>query len=584
MVPVTLHHWQLVTAWLVSHCSPGQFRAWQAWATPIKVDDDTIAREGDEVHIACASDQAVEWLNRNFGQLVEQAIVECTGDFHAVRFVVREPAPQESFGPPQYAPEDASARMPAAGPPASWGSSSHPGAATVAPAATAAPVYAALDQLVPADPNGNDFEHSSATTPRPSATANVSSSSSHNMPSAPAEMHWQGRSSAGAGVATPPPVQIPNGPAGQIGFTPATRAADTPPPTPPRIYTDTASLPVNPLNTFEYYIVGPSNRLPHAAALTVADHPGVAYNPLFLHGSVGLGKTHLLQAIHLRIQQRNPDARLLYISCETFVSQFIKALESRELDRFQRQFRELDCLIIDDIHFLGNKGGTQEEFFHTFNALYNAQKQIVISSDRPPSEIPQLQERLVSRFKCGLQGKIDTPVFETRVAIFRQKAQRLGFELQEDVLHFLAENFRSNVREMEGAIKRLAAEVEHSNGEAVNVERLRIWLRDLLDERQSVMKPQVTIDDIVTVVTDHYQMKVADLKSKNRQKHVVLPRQVAMFLIKKHTDRTLEEIGTFFGGRDHSTVIHSVDKIKKMGDDDRDFRSLITQLERKIVG
>ncbi|MGE0434539.1 MAG: chromosomal replication initiator protein DnaA, partial [Planctomycetota bacterium] len=416
------------------------------------VDEDTLARPGEPVNIACWSDQAAEWLVRNFGELVEQALEACVGCRYPVRFVVHEP---EEIGPRAHIVDDAA--MLAASGVAMWPSSSSAvGAAAAAAAAPAGPVagapgsspsiatVAALDTLLPPDMVGADFEYgpvraTSSVSSSGNSNGSSGSNSSHSMPTADRMWRAQNLAAPPAPMPTlPPPAPaapapsippIPPGPhspgtGGQIGFTPARLTDTAAMPTTPRLYTDTHSLPVNPVNTFESYIVGPSNRLPHAAALTVADHPGTAYNPLFLHGSVGLGKTHLLQAIHLRIQQHNPAARLLYISCETFVSQFIKALESRELDRFQRQFRELDCLIIDDIHFLGNKGGTQEEFFHTFNALYNAQKQIVISSDRPPSEIPQLQERLVSRFKCGLQGKIEPPVFETRVAIFRQKAQR----------------------------------------------------------------------------------------------------------------------------------------------------------------
>ena len=343
------------------------------------------------------------------------------------------------------------------------------------------------------------------------------------------------------------------------------------------------SVPLNMHYMLDRFVVGPANRLPYAAAQAVSESPGHAYNPLFLYGSVGLGKSHLLQGIAHRVAERHPELRLLYISCETFVTHYVRAMERKDLQVFRELYRELDVLIIDDIHFLANKSGTQEEFFHTFNALYNEQKQIVISSDSPPEQIPELEQRLVSRFKMGLAAVIESPSFEMRVALFRQKANERGLQLLDEVVTFLAEHITNNVREIEGAIKLLDAHVELL-GRTLTLRDVQMALADSLRDRGASPGTPITMDRIIAVVNEHFNTKLADLQSKKRTKSITLPRQICMYLAKRHTPHTLEEIGGYFGGRDHSTVIHAVDKITRLVTDDAITATLTARLEARLIG
>ncbi|MDP6955667.1 MAG: chromosomal replication initiator protein DnaA, partial [Planctomycetota bacterium] len=308
--------------------------------------------------------------------------------------------------------------------------------------------------------------------------------------------------------------------------------------------------------TFDNFVVGPCNRFAHAASVGVGEAPGTNYNPFFLHGSVGLGKTHLLQSMCWSLLEREPNTRILYLSCETFVNHFISALEDGDLQAFRHKYRNVDVLVVDDIHILANKERTQEEFFHTFNTLYNAGKQIVLSSDSPPRDIPTLQERLVSRFKWGLVTEIEAPCYETRMAILKRKSRDRGTELPDDVAQLLAENVESNIRELEGAVTRLMGFASLS-GQAVTPELARQALSDLFPA--TIGAP--TIHDILSLVTEHFSVRLADLQSRRRTQSIVLPRQVAMYLARKITPLSLEEIGSYFGGRDHSTVLHAVNKV-----------------------
>ncbi|MHC4932065.1 MAG: chromosomal replication initiator protein DnaA [Planctomycetota bacterium] len=329
---------------------------------------------------------------------------------------------------------------------------------------------------------------------------------------------------------------------------------------------------------FENFVPGPSNNFAYAAALAVADSPGKSYNPLFLHGSVGLGKTHLLQAVCHRMVERRPDMRILYLSCETFTNHFVTAVANGELDSFRFRYRHVDVLLIDDIHFLANRERTQEEFFHTFNTLYNANKQIILSSDSTPAEIPTLEERLVSRFKWGIVARIDAPVYETRVAIIARKVNMHGIVFPEEVIQFLGENVRSNIRELEGAVNKIAG-MSHIYERPVDMEMAKEALRDLIPPTTV----RVSIDGIIRQVAERFGVPVRDLMGKRRTKSIAFPRQVCMFLARKLTTHSLEEIGGYFGGRDHTTVMYAYDKIRKEIQSDSDLHKTVERLTNELT-
>jgi len=336
--------------------------------------------------------------------------------------------------------------------------------------------------------------------------------------------------------------------------------------------------PLNPQYTFENFVTGPCNRMAHAAAMAVSDLPGRTYNPLFIHASVGLGKSHLLQAICQKMTGMRPDVPIMYISCEDFVNQFIGAIEHGQVESFRYRFRCLDVLVIDDIHFLADKDRTQEEFFHTFNTLYQAQKQVVLSSDSPPHEIPSIEERLVSRFKWGLVARIGQPSYETRVAIVRKKGRLRGRDLPENVVHYIASAVDTNNRELEGAVVRVLGFASLSNRE-ITMDLAKEALRDLVHEP----RPTITIQDISDAVLERYNARLSDLQSKRRTQSVALPRQISMYLARRLTNHSLEEIGAFFGGRDHTTVLHAKRKIQKAMAHDPAFRGLVETIERQIL-
>ena len=317
------------------------------------------------------------------------------------------------------------------------------------------------------------------------------------------------------------------------------------------------TLQLNDEYTFEHFVVGPGNRMAHAAAMAVVEQPGRIYNPLFIHGGLGLGKTHVLQGICHELMARQPGLRILYTPCEQFVNRFIAALEKGCVDLFRDQFRMLDVLVIDDVHFLANKEQSQEEFFHTFNVLYEQHKQIILSSDSAPKEIPTIEERLVSRFKWGLVCKMEKPTFETRMAIIRKKAAGQSLALPDDVVEHLAMSLKTSVREIEGAVTSLIGYCSLMN-EPMTLDTARVALGDLIGSRQR----RVTVDHIIALVTEHYNVKLSDLQSKKRFQSITLPRQVCMFLARKYTNHSLAEIGGYFGGRDHSTVLYATEKIE----------------------
>jgi chromosomal replication initiator protein len=334
---------------------------------------------------------------------------------------------------------------------------------------------------------------------------------------------------------------------------------------------------LQPHYTFDDFVVGPSNQLPHAVARAVADHPGSDNNPLFLYGSVGLGKTHLLQAICHAVLRRRPDCRIVYLSCEQFTNEYVSAVQRNSTEAFRGRFRSADMLVIDDIHFLANKERTQEEFFHTFNALYQQRKQIILSSDAAPTEIPTLEERLVSRFRWGVVAQLEQPEVETRMAIVRRKAEQTGLHLPDDVVAFVAENVRSNIRELEGALASIRSHAALKNT-TIDVTLARAALEPLM--RQDTVP--VGLDRIVQIVAAHYGAKVSDLRSLKRTKSVSLPRQVAMHIARDVTSLSLVEIGEYFSGRDHTTVLYAVEKINGRVASEEPFRATLEKLRDRI--
>ncbi|HEU4401067.1 MAG TPA: chromosomal replication initiator protein DnaA [Candidatus Polarisedimenticolia bacterium] len=337
------------------------------------------------------------------------------------------------------------------------------------------------------------------------------------------------------------------------------------------------SSALNSRYTFDTFVVSRSNELAHAASVRVADHPSGAYNPLFIYGGVGLGKTHLMHAIGHQIARSLPGLRHLYISSETFMNELINSIRFEKTLDFKERYRKVDLLLIDDIQFLAGKERTQEEFFHTFNALYESQKQIVITSDCPPRDIPTLEERLVSRFEWGLIADIQPPDLETKVAILRKKAEAENVTLPEDVAMFVSSRIRSNIRELEGSLIRLIA-FASLTGRSIDLEMAQETLRDLIEDRGR----SVTVEAIQKVVSAYYHIKVSELKSRNNSKHISFPRQVAMYLCKRLTDKSLPAIGAQFGGKHHTTVIHALRKIESMRQRDKDFDKIVGDLQESF--
>ncbi len=329
--------------------------------------------------------------------------------------------------------------------------------------------------------------------------------------------------------------------------------------------------------TFNNFVVGPSNQFAHAAAKAVADAPGRSYNPLFIYSGVGLGKTHLVNAIGHHIQSKSPRTKVAYLSSEQFTNELINRMSHQRMEEFRQKYRNMDVLLIDDIQFIAGKERTQEEFFHTFNALYEAQKQIVLTSDRQPKEIPDIEERLRSRFECGLISDIQPPDLETRIAILKKKADFWGIRLPDDVAEFLASMMKNNIRELEGGLVKLGAVSSLTNTE-ITQELAQSELKYLLDNREKV----ITNDLVQKVVAEAFGVKISDLKSKRRTKAVVLPRQVAMYLCRNHAGSSLPEIGNFFGGKDHSTVIHACKVIEEKKEKDPELRARIEMLIKQL--
>ncbi len=335
---------------------------------------------------------------------------------------------------------------------------------------------------------------------------------------------------------------------------------------------------LNPKYTFDTFVIGNSNRFAHAASLAVAEAPAAAYNPLFIYGGVGLGKTHLMHAISHFILAQNPKVKVLYCSSEKFTNELINSIQTNKNIDFRNRYRNVDILLVDDIQFIAGKESTQEEFFHTFNALYEANKQIIISSDRPPKEIPTLEDRLRSRFEWGLIADIQPPDLETRIAILKKKAVIDNIEVDDEVLAFIAKRIESNIRELEGALTRIMAYSALTNN-SLDVSVAEEALKDIISNQK---QRKITPEHIQKIVADAHQLKVDDLKSKKRNRPISYPRQIAMYLCREMTDLSLPKIGDLFGGRDHTTVIHACDKIANDMEFDPQVRKTVNSLIKRI--
>ncbi len=337
---------------------------------------------------------------------------------------------------------------------------------------------------------------------------------------------------------------------------------------------------LNPKYVFDTFVVGNSNRFAHAASLAVAEAPAKAYNPLFIYGDVGLGKTHLMQAIAHFILDHTPDSKVMYVSSETFTNELINSIKDDSTIEFREKYRNIDILLVDDIQFLAGKERTQEEFFHTFNALHESSRQLIISSDRPPKEIPTLEERLRSRFEWGLITDMQKPDLETRIAILRKKADLEKLEIPNEVIIYIANKIQSNIRELEGALIKVIAYSSLVDRE-IDVDLAQEALKDLVSKNNRLDK-KVDIDLIQKVVTNYYNLQIEDMKSKKRTHNLAFPRQIAMYLSRELTELSLPQIGEEFGGRDHTTVIHAHNKIEQKCENEIDFKTTVNKLEEKI--
>jgi len=334
---------------------------------------------------------------------------------------------------------------------------------------------------------------------------------------------------------------------------------------------------LNPKYTFENFITGNSNQFAHAAAMAVAESPGRTYNPLFVYGGVGLGKTHLMHAIGNKVMNGKHDFSVLYVSSEQFTNEVVSAIRHEKMTELKEKYRNLDLLLLDDVQFIANKTATQEEFFYTFNALYEKQKQIVISCDRPPKEISDVTDRLRSRFNMGLIADIQPPDIETKIAIIHKKTEMMGKKIPEDVIYYLASKIKSNIRELEGSLIRIAAQVSLT-GDEINIETTKKILKDIIQDDE---RP-ITMETIQKTVCDFYNIKLTDIRARKRTKDIALPRQVAMYIGKQVTDSSLNDIGKSFGGKDHATVIYACKQIEERRSKDDTFNRMIENLLQKI--
>jgi chromosomal replication initiator protein len=358
-----------------------------------------------------------------------------------------------------------------------------------------------------------------------------------------------------------------------VDFQVAVKQKSTAPPT-----GQVDELKLHPDYTFDDFVVGPSNRLAHASCVAVSQSPGNTYNPLFIYGNSGLGKTHLLHAVCTETKRKSKNSVIQFLSCEDFVNRFIRAIEQGNLAGFQSRFRTVDMLVIDDVQFLREREQSQEEFFHTFNALYNNGKQIILSADNSPAEMSSLEERLISRFNWGLVTRIDPPSHDTRVAIVRKKAHLRGLDISEEIAEYIARKVHANIRELEGALTTIYA-VATTTGKQITLGLAKTALEGQIDSPAK----HINISDIIKVVTNQFDVRLADLQSKKRSQSITKPRQICMYLARNLTDHSLEEIGGHLGGRDHTTVMHACSKIGQAERTDTKMQAVLTDLTKKIT-
>jgi chromosomal replication initiator protein len=355
-------------------------------------------------------------------------------------------------------------------------------------------------------------------------------------------------------------------------------AAETSPRAPRRKPNLLSGSNLNPKYTFDRFVVGGSNQFANAATMAVANAPGKAYNPLFIYGGVGLGKTHLMQAAANCILAKEEKYQVLYLSSESFTNDFINSIANRTTEKFRKKYRDVDCLLIDDIHFLGGQIKTQEQFFHTFNHLFDLHKQIILCSDRPPQDIPDIEERLISRFEWGLVVDIQPPDRETRIAILRREAEYSGITVPDDIVIYIADRIKSNIRKLEGALIQVASYASLT-GTELNLKTAELVLSGIVEDE---MEKIITIDQIQRKLSDYYDIRLADMKSSRRPKAIAFPRQLAMYLSRSMTGRSLSDIGEAFGGRDHTTVIHACHKIGQQLTSDKQLSATLSYLEKEI--
>jgi len=354
------------------------------------------------------------------------------------------------------------------------------------------------------------------------------------------------------------------------------RLRSTPSPKPAR---ESFDANLNPRNTFQNFVIGSNSQLAHAAAIAVAHAPAGAYNPLFLYGDTGLGKTHLMHAVGHHIRETNPNSRVAYLSSEKFTNEFIRAIQENTLTKFRQRYRSVDVLLLDDVQFLSGKERIQEEFFHTFNDLFESQKQIFLSSDRPANEIAKLESRLVSRFQWGLVTDIQMPDFETRVAILRKKAEQHNFQVQGDVVNFIAEHIVKNIRRLEGALIKVCS-YSSLTGKRLDISTCEELLRDVIIDKA---RQQLTIDAIQRKVASYFELRHSDMLSRRRPNHIAVPRQIAMHLARELTKHSLQDIGEAFGGRDHGTVIHACRQVENLISQDESVRHSVEYLRTQLA-
>ena len=344
-------------------------------------------------------------------------------------------------------------------------------------------------------------------------------------------------------------------------------------------YTSTQNVNLNPKYTFDTFVVGSNNKMAHAACLAVAESPAEVYNPLFIYGGVGLGKTHLMHSIANFILKNDPSTRVMYVTSEKFTNELIDSIRNKTTTDFRDKYRNNDILLIDDIQFIQGKESTVEEFFHTFNTLHEAKKQIIISSDRSPKDLVNLEDRLVSRFEWGLTVDIQAPDYETRMAILRKKEELEGYNIDNEVIKYIANNIKSNIRELEGALTKIVALSKLDNKRTIDISLAEEALKDMISPDQA---REITPEVIISIVADHFGLKAEDLASSKRNKEIVYPRQIAMYLCREMTTVPLSLIGKCMGGRDHTTIIHGIDKVKDALDSDETLRSTVDILKKKI--